>query len=170
MPPPELTLSVELKRSNLLPGRHTPPTPQCFLREADRHGIDPYILLAVLQTENGKPGEMALNRNGTFDLGPMSVNTVWLPTLAKRYRISEPELRSRLASDGCANIIAAAWILKRNIVETGNVWEGVARFHSRNPSRQGPYLRRVHARLSEIIARFKAAVTTSRLSTPEKAL
>ncbi len=170
LPPPQLALSLELRRSNMLPGQHTPPTTQCFMREANRHGIDPYVLLAVLKTENGRPGEAALNRNGSFDLGPMSVNTVWIPHLAKRYQQSEKEFTYRLASDGCTNIAAAAWILKQKIVQSGNVWEGVARFHSNNAAKQGPYLLRVHARLKEILARFKAAASTAQASTSAKTL
>lgn len=155
---PAMTLSVELKRNNLMPGPSTAPTLQCFVREADRHGIDPYVLLAVMKTEGGRPGEFAINRNGSVDLGPMSVNTVWLPTLAKHYRVSESDLRSRLALDGCANVAAAALILKRKIVEKGSVWEGVAHYHSRHPEKQARYLMRVHDNLSRIVARLAALV------------
>jgi hypothetical protein len=155
-PPPELVLSLEIKRNNLLPGLHTPPTTQCFLREAERNEIDPYVLLAVLRTEGGRPGEFAINRNGSADLGPMSVNTVWLPTLAKRYGTTEDEIRHRVASDGCTNVAAAAWILGRKIAETGNVWKGVARFHSTNTAKQATYLKRVHSRLAAILDRLVA--------------
>ena len=142
----------------VMPGRSTPPTLRCFVREADRHDIAPYVLLAVMKAEGGRPGEVALNRNGTLDLGPLSVNTVWLPTLARHYQLDETDLKHRLALDGCANVAAAALILKRKIVETGNVWEGVAHYHSSNPARQGRYLMRVHASLSQILARFAAMV------------
>jgi len=155
--PPPLALSQELKRNHVVSGRATPPTLQCFVREADRHGIDPYVLLAVLKTEGGRPGELALNRNGTVDLGPMSVNSVWLPSLAKHYRTTETELRHRLATDGCANVAAAALILGRKIAaSSNNVWEGVANYHSANPAKQGPYLMRVHASFSRIVANVSA--------------
>lgn len=158
--PPSLTLSQEMKRNHLMPGTNSPPTLRCFMKEADRNGIDPYVLLAVMKTEGGRPGELALNRNGTIDLGPMSVNTVWLPSLAKHYRTSEPELMHRLASDGCANVAAAALILSRKISETGDVWEGVANYHSRNPVKQGRYLMRVHASLTRIVDRLRAKMTS----------
>lgn len=160
VPPPDmdmvLVMSTELKRNSLMAGNRVPPNLQCFVQEADRHSIDPLVLLAVMKTEGGRPGEVAVNRNGTLDLGPMSVNTVWLPTLAKRYKISEHEIKQRLALDGCANVAAAAWILGRKIAETGDVWEGVARYHSTNPAKQGPYLKRVHANFSRIVTRFAA--------------
>lgn len=153
LPPIELMAPLEIRRSTILPGPHTPPTAQCLMHEAQRNAIDPYVLLAVLKTENGRPGEVARNENGTHDLGPMSINTLWLPVLAKRYGATEADIRQRLASDGCTNIAAAAWILKRKIDEAGDLWEGVARFHSRNPKKHTPYLKRVHARLREILDR-----------------
>ncbi len=156
LPPQELALTLEIRRNTVLSGLHTPPTAQCFLQEAERNAVDPMVLLAVMKTEGGRPGEFALNRNGSADLGPMSINTVWLPTLARRFKVSESEVRRRLASDGCTNVAAAAWILGRKIAESGNVWEGVARFHSNNPEKQATYLKRVHARLSAIIERMLA--------------
>ena len=156
--PPALILTTELKRNNMMPGRTTLPTLQCFVQEADRHSIDPYVLMAVMKTEGGRAGELALNRNGTIDLGPMSINSVWLPTLAKRYKVSEDEIKQRLASDGCTNVAAAAWILGRKIAESGNVWEGVANYHSVNPAKQSRYLMRVHASLSRILARLSTLV------------
>ncbi len=153
---PPLAFSMELKRNNLMPGISSTPSLNCLAEEANRNGIDPYVLLAVMKTEGGRPGELALNRNGTVDLGPMSINTVWLPTLAKHYRTTEPELKRRLALDGCANVAAAALILNRKITESGSVWEGVANYHSRDPAKQSRYLMRVHASLSQIVARLKA--------------
>lgn len=155
---PVLALSHELKRNHVVAGRNSPPTFQCFVKEADRYSIDPYVLLAVMKTEGGRPGELALNSNGTVDLGPMSVNTVWLPELAKHYQTSEGELKHRLASDGCANVAAAALILGRKITQSGSVWEGVANYHSNKPAKQSRYLMRVHASLTGIIARFSAKV------------
>lgn len=155
--PPDVaapTLTVTQKRNALIPGISSRPTLECFVKEAERHSIDPFVLLAVMKTEGGRPGEVALNKNGTFDLGPMSVNTVWLPSLAKHYRTTEPELRIRLASDGCANVAAGALILKRKIQSSGSLWEGVANYHSSNPVRQARYLMRVHSSLTQIAARI----------------
>lgn len=147
-----------VRRSAVLPGTHSQPTLECLVREADRNGLDPYVLLAVMRTENGRPGEVASNTNGTRDLGIMSINTVWLPELARRAGTSEATAARQLVSDGCANVAAGAWILKKRIAEAGSVWEGVARFHSRNPRHQAPYLRRVMARFQAILGRLGATV------------
>jgi hypothetical protein len=153
---PALAVTTALKRNSLTPGFSSPPTLKCFVQEAAYRRIDPYVLLAVMKTEGGRPGELAMNTNGTVDLGPMSVNTVWLPSLAKHYRTTEPELKHRLATNGCANVAAAALILQRKISTSGSVWEGVANYHSRNPAKQSLYLMRVHVSLSQIATRLGA--------------
>ena len=154
LPVLELKMSHELRRSSMLPGTHRPPTAVCVASEAERQALDPLVLLAVLKVESGKPVEFALNRNGTFDLGPMSINTVWLPQLARRYKTSESEIHRRLASDGCTNVAAAAWILRVKIIQSGSLWEGVASYHSSNPKLQGRYLTRVHTQFEQIVRRF----------------
>lgn len=158
LPALQLRMSGDLRRSSQLPGHHSPPTARCLAHEAEQHELDPLVLLAVLKVESGRPGELALNRNGTFDLGPMSINTVWLPELARRYRMPEQEVAQRLASDGCANVAAAAWILRSKIRQTGSLWEGVAHYHSSNPALQGKYLTRVHVQFEQIVRRFAAGL------------
>ena len=153
-----LKLSGELRRNNLVPGRSTPPTAHCVLRESARNGIDPMVLLAVLKTEDGRAGELALNTDGSIDLGPMSVNSVWVPTLARRYGVSEPEIKRKLATDGCVNVAAGAWILGQKISERGSVWDGVAHFHSANPRLQAPYLLRVAERFERLVRRFSGGL------------
>lgn len=147
-----------VRRNDLLPGRHSMPTFECFMRESERNGIDPYVLLAVLKTERGLPGDMAVNRNGTRDLGVMSVNTVWIPHLAKHYGVPESTLTYRLASDGCANLAAGAWILKRQIDRAGDVWEGVARYHSKNPDKQARYLKRVYVHFKHLLTQARQSL------------
>lgn len=132
------------------------PTFECFVREADRYNIDPFVLLAVLKTENGRPGDVLQNKNGSQDLGVMSINTVWLQDFARKLDLNEETVRQILTSDGCANVAAGAWILGQRIAEAqGNVWEGVARYHSRTPSKQITYLNRVKARLQDTLARLR---------------
>lgn len=158
LPVLELKLSRSLRRSSMLQGTHAPPTAKCVALEAERYELDPLVLLAVLKVEGGKPGELALNRNGTFDLGPMSINSVWVPELARRYRVSEAEIHQRLASDGCTNVAAAAWILRTKIRQSGSLWEGVANYHSSNPALQGRYLTRVHTQFEQIVRRFASGL------------
>lgn len=134
------------------------PTVQCFTHAAEGNGIDPLVLLAVLKVEGGRAGEVAINSNGSMDLGPMSINTVWLPLFAKRLGLSEESTMHRLATDGCANAMAAAWILKQKIDKKGSVWEGVAHFHSSNPRVQAPYLKKVQASFEQIVWRFVAGL------------
>lgn len=163
-PPPDEPAYAPLRAAAVLPRNHVIEAPrslpnvQCFARAAERHEIDPLVLLAVLKVEGGRAGELAINRNGSMDLGPMSINTVWLPVLSKRLGLTEDAALRHLATDGCANVAAAAWILRQKIEKTGSVWEGVAHFHSSNPRHQARYLRKVHSGFEQIVRRFAAGL------------
>lgn len=158
---PPYTASVakaESPRNRVTDAPRSLPNVQCFTHAAEGHGIDPLVLLAVLKVEGGRAGEVAINSNGSMDLGPMSINTVWLPVFAKRLDLSEEATMHHLANDGCANAEAAAWILKQKIDKKGSVWEGVAHFHSSNPRVQAPYLKKVQASFEQIVRRFIAGL------------
>lgn len=55
----------------------------CIERAAAHYQAHPDLVRAVLRTEGGKVGQIRRNKNGTFDMGPMQVNSVHLPELAR---------------------------------------------------------------------------------------
>jgi len=79
------------------------------------------------------------NENGTFDLGPMQINTTWLPELYQRFGITGPQL----LYDPCLNTAAGTWILKKYMIEAGDFWTGVAYYQSHNPKIGGEYMLKV---------------------------
>jgi hypothetical protein len=130
-----------------------PLTLACLLTIAGWHGLPPPILVALLGTELGHVGEVSRNANGTFDSGPMQVNSVWLGRLARRYALSEEKVAELLRDDGCFNADAAAFILRRCIDRNGgDVWAGIGCYHSATPARRTAYQRRVLRKLAEIYA------------------
>ena len=104
-----------------------PVPPACVEKAAEHYKLDPALLYSVIIVEHGKNGVAIQNDNGTLDLGVMQINTVWLPELHKRYGISARELAQR----PCLNVEAGAYILSRQLRETGSVWKGVGYYHSR---------------------------------------
>jgi soluble lytic murein transglycosylase-like protein len=134
----------------------TERTLQCLVVEAKRQELPINLLYAVMKTEGGRPGLAMKNTNGSFDLGPMQVNTVNVKWIAQAaYGIVDPVTikvtAAQLMFDACSSIAAGAYILKTRIVESnGNVWQGVGRYHSPgNKTLQNKYILRVYKNLPD---------------------
>ena len=128
----------------------------CFLWASSYYKVPTSVLLSIAQVEGGRIGTVSGNTNGTQDLGPMQINTIWLPDLARRTNQSPQTVRYRLITDGCYNVSIGAWILQRNIVESGNVWTGVAHYHSRTPYLGNRYLLKVYDRHQIVVRQLQA--------------
>jgi hypothetical protein len=98
---------------------------RCIDNSALRYGLTAPIVLSILSTEGGRPGTVAPDPNGTYDLGPAQVNTCHLPFLSQ-YGYSFATLRD----DACANVAAGAWIFSRCLFATGNVLEAAACYNA----------------------------------------
>ena len=126
------------------------PTVECVVYEAQRQALPPTLLVAVMHTENGKIGEFSKNNNGSYDIGPMQINTLWLKDIALWTRTSVENVAMALAYDGCANVAVGAYLLRRAITQTGDVWKGVAKYHSGTPQIGATYAWRVAAQLEKV--------------------
>ena len=113
----------------------------CILGAARLHQVPPFALVVLLSVEGGKLGMRSPNTNGTGDLGPWQVNETWVPRLAAHWGLSREETHRLVREDLCANADAAAWIFGLNLREAGgDLWEGVARYHSMRGHLQDVYL------------------------------
>ena len=113
----------------------------CILGAARVHDVPPAAMVVLLMVEGGRLGMRSPNTNGTGDLGPFQVNEVWLPKLAQYWGVPEAEAWHLVRDDLCANTEAAAWIFGMNLRDSGgDLWQGVARYHSMKPGLQGSYL------------------------------
>ncbi len=84
--------------------------------------------------------KLAQNFNGTYDLGPMQVNSRWIPELARTWNVDYRTARKAVRDDGCVNVRVAAWILRRKIGEAGgSLYGGIAHYHSATPWRGRRY-------------------------------
>ncbi|MDG4549838.1 MAG: lytic transglycosylase domain-containing protein, partial [Candidatus Contendobacter sp.] len=89
------------------PGPTSPVTVACVQQAAVTYGIPEALILAVLETEGGRPGLARRNRDGSHDLGPMQVNTRWV----RREGLNARDLRDH----GCYNLHVGAAILAREL-------------------------------------------------------
>ncbi len=83
----------------------------CSISAAQSFGLPPSVVLAVAQIEGGRPGLTRRNANGTYDLGPMQLNTAWLAEL-RPYGVNP---RWALAS-GCYPYHLAAWRIRGHLL------------------------------------------------------
>jgi len=97
----------------------------CWDEAARYHGLDPWLLYAVAYVESThNPAVISRpNRNGTYDIGLMQINSIHLPRLA-RYGITQSTLM-----DACASTYVGAWIMADNIRRYGWSWQAIAAYN-----------------------------------------
>ena len=118
----------------------------CLLMAAHNYQVPPAVMIGIMHVEGGRVGHaVGPNRNGTYDLGPMQVNTRWIPELARYWRIDPSNAKTLVRDDGCLNVKVAAWILHDKIAEAGSLYGGIARYHSATPGEGYRYAAKVIA-------------------------
>ena len=137
----------------------------CIFAAAELHRMPPAMLVILLRVEGGRRGATSRNTNGTEDIGPMQVNTIWVRKIAEHWRATPDAAFLALRDNFCANVEGGAWILRQALDETrGDFWTGVGIYHSHNPVHKERYLRLVlnaTLRLREQVARLSAGRRTS---------
>ncbi|HVY13206.1 MAG TPA: lytic transglycosylase domain-containing protein [Alphaproteobacteria bacterium] len=104
----------------------------CLMMAANTYNVPPQIMVGILHVEGGHIGQEAgPNVNGTYDLGPMQVNSNWVPKLSQYWKVDQRTARQWVRDDGCVNLHVAAWILRQKLDQAGgNLFGGIARYHS----------------------------------------
>lgn len=105
----------------------------CIFAAAQTYAVPPSVILGILHVEGGRAGQAVSNTNGTFDLGPMQINTLWIPQLAKYWRVPEKTALRLVRDDACVNIGVGAWILRSKMNDSGSLYQGIAWYHSATP-------------------------------------
>lgn len=100
-------------------------------------------IIAVLATEGGEVGMASPNKNGTYDYGPMQINTVWLKQIA-----SYGYTKEQIQYDPCVNVMVGTWILSQAIADSKNYWRGVGNYHSHTVHLNKTYQEKVCYRLN----------------------
>ena len=57
----------------------------------------------IYEVEGGQIGQVVGNTNGSYDIGPMQINTLWVPELARHWGVSEKQAFRMLRDDPCIN-------------------------------------------------------------------
>ncbi len=115
----------------------------CLFMAAQTYSVPPAVLVGIMHVEGGKIGQQVKNTNNTYDLGPMQINTIWIPELAKYWKVSESTAKKWVRDDGCINVAVAAWILRKNVDNSGSLYKAIAHYHSRTPKFGSKYRKKV---------------------------
>lgn len=105
----------------------------CIFSAAQTYVVPPSVILGILNVEGGRIGQAVKNTNNSYDLGPMQINTIWIPELANYWGVSRATALQKVRDDACINIGVGAWILRRKMNETGSLYKGIAYYHSATP-------------------------------------
>lgn len=120
-------------------------TGMCFEEAGARHGIAPELLQAIALQESAlKADALNRNRDGSWDVGLMQINSRWLPVLA-RHGIRPDQLW-----DPCVSVHVGAWILAGNFRRLGHNWEAVGAYNARSPALRMRYAQAVGAKLQRL--------------------
>jgi soluble lytic murein transglycosylase-like protein len=116
----------------------------CLMLAAQNYNVPPAVMLGIMHVEGGAVGQaVGPNQNGTYDLGPMQVNTMHLPMLARFWRVNTTTAMRMVKDDACINVNVAAWILRQRLNESGNLTLAIAHYHSKTPKFGYVYARKV---------------------------
>lgn len=121
---PSLALPAETNSSS---------SDDCVAKAANFYHIPVSLLSAVLRTEGGRVGQIHENENGSYDIGPAQINSIWLPVLAK-----SGITRGMVLNDRCLNISIGAWILGQSLnganpQDPTEFWQHVGDYNSHTP-------------------------------------
>lgn len=117
----------------------------CVNTAAIEFNIPAKLIIAVLHVERGKNSRVVKNSNGSYDIGPMQINSLWLNELQK-YGITRQDLQF----DPCINVKVGTWLLGKAIASDNHFLNGVGNYHSRTPMFNNKYVQKIKAHYTKI--------------------
>lgn len=99
----------------------------CVTQGANYHGVNPWVVRAIIKVESNFNSSVNKNKNGTVDVGIAQINSMHFKEL-NRYGITPSDLMN-----GCISSYVAAWHLHKQIQSYGNTWFAIGAYHSATP-------------------------------------
>jgi len=116
---------------------------RCIRVAAQGHAWLEKTLWGLREQAAGWLGAEVANSNGTHDLGPLQINSSWVPRIARLVGRPEHYVRYWLRHDACFNADAARWIFLSGFHRTGDYWTAIGIYHSPTAWRQRAYAAKV---------------------------
>ena len=120
---------------------------QCIRQAAGGRAWLEKTLWGLRDQEGGWIGAQVPNGNGTHDLGPLQVNSFWVPKLSRLTGRPPEQVRGWLKSDPCFNVQAARWIFLSALRLSNDYWKAIGIYHSPSEWRQRRYANSVAFKL-----------------------
>lgn len=121
-------------------------------------------LWGLRDQEAGWLGAEVINTNGSHDLGPLQINSWWVPKIAALVGRTRADVRTWLMHDPCFNAGAARWIFLSALRTTGDFWRAVGVYHSPTAWRQRRYAQSVAHHMQRRFGRNVFAVPNTPVS------
>jgi soluble lytic murein transglycosylase-like protein len=103
----------------------------CFEDAGRYYGVSPHLLWAIAKVEsNFNPRAINRNKNGTYDIGLMQINSSWLPYLKKH------GIDPSLLWEPCYNAHVGAMVLRHCIDTYGYSWRAVDCYNKGQKARE----------------------------------
>jgi len=118
----------------------------CINQAAIQYHVPATMIVSVLRTENGRLGQANHNKDGSYDLGPMQINSHWLQRLS-RYGYTQQDLQY----NPCINVTIGTWILASEIANGQSLWNGVGDYHSHTTYHNFQYQYQVKTAYSKLL-------------------
>lgn len=118
-----------------------PLTAACISLIATAYHVPEVDMWALLAQEHGKIGEISINKNRTVDIGPYQINSIWLPSFTRLWKLpTQQETLERLRDHGCWNAAAAGAIYRYDFDRAGDRRKALGLYHSARPDLAAKYL------------------------------
>lgn len=124
----------------------------CWDKAGKTYGVDPWLLMAVAKVESSFNAKaINKNKNNSYDIGMMQINSFWLPTLSK-FGISSRDLLNP-----CTSVFVGSWIMAQNIKRFGYNQDGIGAYNSPgNVVIRRNYAKAVYSAYNKITNDFKS--------------
>lgn len=121
----------------------------CWGMASQKHGV-PIDLLQAIAMQESRFNPKAVgpqNKNGTYDIGLMQINSNWLrkDQVLGRMGVTKGDLL-----DPCINLHVGAWILKKNFEQFGYNWRAIGAYNARTEYKRVNYANNVSRHLKKI--------------------